>query len=412
MADRIYDGSIPAEWPFPVKYGVENRIETDVLIIGAGIAGAMAGLMAARRGVKVAVVDKAPIDISGSGGAGLDHYGGCISNPSGPFTPEEYMALPQQGSFDGRGRDFRSYIQMKGSWDNLMELEKLGLHFRDEEDEFAGAPFRDDKTKIMYAYDYKTKDTIRLRGGAHIKKVVREGLTKEKNASLFERVMITSLLTEDGKQGARIVGATGLHEETGEFYIFSAKCVIISTAGVSMQGTSTWTYNLEMFGNGFRNDPNCTGDGVAMAWKAGANVESEQASEQDCLPGPSAGPGMESATRATPGIPVPWWTTRARSSPGRTLTAKFSRRWPSGPSRLRASPIWACSAPPPILIPSSSRAVNMSSPCGRTYPPCRTMSAAPSGASWSGTRAERASPFTIFTTKPASTRTRICSSAP
>ena len=93
MSNHINYGSIPPKWPFPVKYDEENRIETDVLVIGAGIAGSMAGLMAARRGVKVAVVDKAPIDISGSGGAGLDHYGGCISNPDCGFTPEEYMEL-------------------------------------------------------------------------------------------------------------------------------------------------------------------------------------------------------------------------------------------------------------------------------------------------------------------------------
>ena len=51
MTKLINYGSTPAEWPYPVKYGVENRIETDVLIIGAGVAGATAGLMAARRGV-------------------------------------------------------------------------------------------------------------------------------------------------------------------------------------------------------------------------------------------------------------------------------------------------------------------------------------------------------------------------
>ena len=214
-SDLINYGSAPAEWPFPVKYGVENKIETDVLIIGAGVAGSMAGIMAARRGVKVAVVDKAPIEISGCGGAGLDHYGGCISNPDNTHTPEEYIELPQQGSFDGRGYDHKSYIQMKGSWNNLLELEKLGLKFRDENDEFAGAPFRDDKTKIMYAYDYKNKSTIKLRGGAELKRRCKEGLEKEKNAIIFERIMITNLLTEDGKQGAKVVGATGVNEETG-----------------------------------------------------------------------------------------------------------------------------------------------------------------------------------------------------
>ena len=273
MSDQINYGSVPAQWPYPVKYDVENRVETDVLIIGAGIAGSMAGLMAARRGVKVAVVDKAPINISGCGGAGIDHYGSCVSNPDCTYTPEEYMDDPPFSPF-GRA-DHRTYIQIKGTWDNLLELEKLGLRFRDEEDEFAGAPFRDDKTKIMYAYDYVTKDTVKLRGGADLKKYMRDGLEKEENATLYERVMITNLLNEDGKAGSRVTGATGFSEETGEFYVFRAKCVVMSTAGVSMQGTSTWTFNSEMFGNGYRNDPRCTGDGVAMAWKAGAEFHGE-----------------------------------------------------------------------------------------------------------------------------------------
>ena len=81
MSNQINYGSVPAKWPYPIKYGEENRIETDVLVIGAGVSGAMAALKAARRGVKVAVIDKAPINVSGSGGAGLDHYGGCFSNP-------------------------------------------------------------------------------------------------------------------------------------------------------------------------------------------------------------------------------------------------------------------------------------------------------------------------------------------
>ncbi|MCL1835069.1 MAG: FAD-binding protein [Oscillospiraceae bacterium] len=293
MSSELNYGSAPPQWPYPVKYDVENRIDTDVLIIGAGVAGSMAGLMAARRGVTVAVVDKAPIDISGCGGAGLDHYGGCISNPSASTTPEEAVSRRPDSSFSGgriMGPDFRSYIQMKGSWDNLLELERLGLRFRDEEDEFAGAPFRDDETKIMYAYDYEAKTTIRLRGGAYIKKYMKEGLEKEKTATLYERIMITSLLTEDGKQGARVVGATGINEETGEFYVFRAKSVILSTAGVSMQGTSTWTFNSEMFGNGYRNDPRCTGDGVAMAWKAGANFMSEEQFGQALYTGPFGWP--------------------------------------------------------------------------------------------------------------------------
>ena len=283
MSEKINYGSAAAKWPYPVKYGVENRIETDVLIVGAGVAGSMAGIMAARRGAKVAVVDKAPIDISGCGGAGLDHYLFCHSNPDCTVSPEQFMEHSPQANH-------RQYIQLKGSWDNLLELEKLGLRFRDEEGEFEGSPLRDDKTKIMYAYDYKTRSTVRLRGGAHLKKHMRSGLLKEENVTLYERVMITSLLTEDGKPGARITGATAINEKTGEFYVFSTKSVILCTAGVSMQGTSTWTFNSEMFGNGYRADPRNTGEGVAMAWKAGAEFLPEERFGQAITTGPFGWP--------------------------------------------------------------------------------------------------------------------------
>jgi succinate dehydrogenase/fumarate reductase flavoprotein subunit len=274
--EQINYGSEPVEWPYPVKYDVENRIETDVLIIGAGVAGAMAGLMAARRGAKVAVVDKAPVEISGGGGTGLDHWLNCFSNPDCAITTEELMDMGSEETYYFPKRDHRTYIQMKTSWETLLELEKLGLHFRDEEDEFKGAPFRNDETKVMYAYDYKTKDTVRLRGGVNIKKVMKDGLLKEKTATLYERIMITSLLTEDGKPGAKVVGATGISEETGEFYVFNAKSVVISTSGVSMQGTSTWTFNSELFGNGYRGDPRNTGDGIAMLWKTGVDFAAEK----------------------------------------------------------------------------------------------------------------------------------------
>ena len=39
MSNQINYGSVPAKWPYPIKYGEENRIETDVLVIGAGVSG-------------------------------------------------------------------------------------------------------------------------------------------------------------------------------------------------------------------------------------------------------------------------------------------------------------------------------------------------------------------------------------
>lgn len=263
MAYQVSLGNEAYEWPYKINYEKVNRIAVDVLVIGGGLAGAAAGIKAARHGAKVAVTDKAPIKRSGCGGTGLDHWNACVSNPYSPISPEDYMELPT----DAKDLSHRMYITIKGSWDALMEMEKLGLPIRDEDGDFEGTLTENEDSKILMGFDYQNFINVKLRGGQYIKTVLYDGLRKE-NVSLYERVMMTSLLTENGKQGARVVGATGFSMETGEFYVFSAKTVIISTGYI----TGIWIYSTELTGHGYKFDPNEVGDGFAMAWKAGAQV--------------------------------------------------------------------------------------------------------------------------------------------
>ena len=53
----IKEGRPPA-WPYPVRFGQEREIDTDVLVIGGGIAGCWAAISAARQGVRVALLEK------------------------------------------------------------------------------------------------------------------------------------------------------------------------------------------------------------------------------------------------------------------------------------------------------------------------------------------------------------------
>jgi hypothetical protein len=86
---------------------------------------------------------------------------------------------------------------------------------------------------------------------------------------IFDRIMVTRLLTEGGRQGARVVGAMGVHTRTGEFYIFNAKAGILSMSVFAGQ----WIFSTELAGfSSIFNDPNNSGDGTAMAWKAGADL--------------------------------------------------------------------------------------------------------------------------------------------
>ncbi len=250
-------------WPYPVHYGKVNHVDVDVLVIGGGLSGGCAGLAAVRRGCKVAVADKAPIKRSGCGGAGMDHWNNVLDYEGSPMTPEENL---KEGNTKAR-QGHRDYIALKGTWEALMELEKLGLPIRDVDGDFSGTATLDEDKNLLKAYNYKDLVAVKLRGGQYIKPVIYEGLRRE-GADLYERVMITSLLTEGGKTGARVIGATGLSMETGEFYVFHAKSTII-TSGYAC---TIWTYSTEITGNSYRWDPNDIGDGLAMAWKAGAKV--------------------------------------------------------------------------------------------------------------------------------------------
>ncbi|MBI4296302.1 MAG: FAD-binding protein [Chloroflexi bacterium] len=260
-------GAGAPEWPYPVRYGKENVVSADVLIVGGGIAGCHAAINAARRGARVVVVEKGATVRSGSGGAGVDHWGDAMTNPCSRLTPDQVAEAPRRAaSRSSYTTGIVRYITMKESWDALLDVEKMGVQFRDVDDEFAGAPFRDDETKIMFAYDYENRTNIRVRGGAKVKPALYKEL-KRLGVAIYDRVAATSLLTEGGKPGARVIGATGVNVRTGEFDIFKAKATVLTAAHFS----GIWVFSTELAGSSAdRDDPNSSGDGSAMAWKAGA----------------------------------------------------------------------------------------------------------------------------------------------
>jgi succinate dehydrogenase/fumarate reductase flavoprotein subunit len=253
------------EWPYPVDYDKENEASTDVLVLGGGLAGCHAAINATKRGAKVIIVEKGAVIRSGQAGSGIDHWYFVCKAPGSKVSPEEATETTlKQEPFDF---GHTTYIPCMENYDALLDLEKMGVEFRDVDDEFAGAPFRDDMTKIMFAYDYVNKHTIRLRAGAKMKPALYNEL-KRLGVAIYDHVMATSLLTEGGKPGARVVGATGVNVRTGEFYVFNAKAIVLTTS----VPTALWIFSTELSGAGALcgAEPNMTGDGNAMGWQAGA----------------------------------------------------------------------------------------------------------------------------------------------
>ena len=146
------------EWPYSVNYGKENEVSCDVLILGGGVAGCHAAINAARRGMKVAVVDKGPVRRSGCSGAGVDRWHAACTNPCCKVTPEEMVEGHEKFggySYGELGNGITCYITSIEGWDTLQDVEKMGVPVRDVDDEFKGSEFRDDATKLMFEKSYE-----------------------------------------------------------------------------------------------------------------------------------------------------------------------------------------------------------------------------------------------------------------
>jgi len=291
------NGKVP-EWPYPVNYGKVNEVVTDVLIIGGGVAGLQAAINARKKGVKSAVAERGHAKRSGAGGAGVDHWHGAVTNPCSKVTPEMYTTAcydSMQGYTGGHVR----YIITKEGWDTLQECEQMGIQIRDVKDEFKGADFRDEETKLMFAYDYENKHIVRVWGYDIKPKLYEEA--KRVGVDIYNRMMVTSLLTEGGKQGARVVGATGVDTHTGEFYVFRSKATVVATGGAGRLSV----FDPETTASGTMADMNSAGVGQAIGWNAGAEFVCMEASGPGHLIGYGYSPySMANASNTYHGTPI------------------------------------------------------------------------------------------------------------
>ena len=251
------------KWPYDIEWDKEEFIKSDVVVLGGGIAGCMAAIAAAEKGQSVVLVEKGAAKRSGAGGSGCDHWESAATNPCSKVTPEE-LTKAMIDDNDGYNNGISHYIECKEGYERLLDIEKMGGKIRDTEDEFKGAKFRDEETGLMFAYDYENKYTLRIWGTTFKPAMYRH--LKRLGVKVIERVMVTSLLTEKGGIGERVIGATGVHTRTGKFYIFSSKASILCMS----RPARIWLFSSSYPGLSEFRPTQCIGDGHAMGWKAGA----------------------------------------------------------------------------------------------------------------------------------------------
>jgi len=229
-------------------------IETDVLIIGGGIAGLQAAIAAAEQGAKVLVAEKADTRRSGCGGMGNDHFM-CYIPGVHPETLDEAI----QGvlkTMEGPWQDIKMLrILLSRSFELVQKWESYGIEMRPTGDwNFEGHTL---PGKVRHHLKYKGYNQKPLL----TKKALSVG------ATIMNKVLVHNLLLDE--QGA-VVGAVGVSvkEKQPSLVVFSAKAVIITT------GNSLRLYPGFNPAYLFNTDdcPANAGAGLAMAYRAGAKL--------------------------------------------------------------------------------------------------------------------------------------------
>jgi succinate dehydrogenase/fumarate reductase flavoprotein subunit len=232
-------------------------IETDVLIIGGGLAGCMSAIKAAEYDVSVTIAEKADTRSSGCAGTGIDHMWGYIPpvHEKMGYTIEDIIESHTKGIANGFIDPELLHFIVRESYDRVLDLESFGLNFR-YEDSKAPGNFR------VVTQFHSAPTTLNFDGRDLKVKLTREA--RKRGVKIINRVTMIDLLSSpDG----HISGALGVGTRDGKIYAFRTKAVVTSTGRVnriSRNLTGVWgNTRLPIYE---------TGDGRAMAFRAGLPI--------------------------------------------------------------------------------------------------------------------------------------------
>lgn len=216
---------------------IRNDFAADVLVIGGGFAGCFAAIKAKGQGLDVIMVDKAYVGKSGASyAAGMGFM---------VFNPEWDLDL----------NDCMNAINLKGEYLNNREWTEIV--FRDSLEVYqdliswgVDCPIEEDTQLVK---DFLPFGIVRIKRRKTTPFLRQQ--CKKCGVKIMDRIMITDLLKQDGN----VVGAIGFPVEKEDLYVFKAKATVLCTGYNSFKPVGAEISSL-------------TGDGEAMAYRAGAEI--------------------------------------------------------------------------------------------------------------------------------------------
>jgi fumarate reductase flavoprotein subunit len=237
------------------------NITTEFAVVAAGPAGLAAAIAASEMGIKVCVFEKAAVP------------GGAARMGMGPLGIESKIQKRSMIGFkkEEAFKRFMEYVQWKAdanlvrnyfwkSGDTIDWLEEMGVPFWG-----AGKYFPESEATWHKVLPYNSTEPVP--GGGAVMCDIMKKRAEELGAVFYMETPVKRLITEDGN-------VTGLEAESksGETYHVKAKAVLVATGGFSdnpemIKEETGYEFGKDMFNNRVPGD---VGDGLKMAWAAGA----------------------------------------------------------------------------------------------------------------------------------------------
>ncbi len=216
----------------------------DVLIIGAGLAGMRAALSAAENGADVAVISKVH-PVRSHSNAAQGGINAALEHAGDDWHDHAYDTV--KGS-DYLGDQDAIEIMCREAGSEVIQMEHYGVTFsRDEEGRLGTRAFGGQgKARTFFVADFTGQALLHVL----YEQIMRAGVR------VYEEWFVLDLIVEDGQ----CAGAVVMEIRTGEVHAIRSKAVIMAAGGL---------------GRVFEPSTNaliCTGDGMGLAYRAGASL--------------------------------------------------------------------------------------------------------------------------------------------
>lgn len=230
------------------KLGV--TFETDVLIVGGGLAGNNAAIAALEKGARVLIADKSSLYRCGAIAGGVDHFMAYLGTDTWD-TQEAYLEWVGRIARGVVNLSVQNAVFCKELDAAIERMDRIGCTLKQPDGNF----FRTQSLGQPGPY------FINFNGKQLKPLLAKEALRL--GAEVLEKCSISGLLTD----GENVTGAVGFNIRNGNFYIIKAKAIVLATGNTNrlFENPSGLPFNTWQC-------PANTGAAQTMAYEVGAKL--------------------------------------------------------------------------------------------------------------------------------------------